>query len=346
LYGDEDALESIQEVQSEEGERYAQAVTPRRVYREELPVKMHFEVYAEFLEGGAPPSPPIGPPPVSSPPDSPEGPGKRRGAITPGSGDGPPKEREDAPDPEKQLCVCSCCRFLQIIDLHELCLWPGRDKQPTGKGDCQSFGPGQRLTDEAPKPWVDCSAPLSGVGRGSFDGSQPYPFDREYVECMGNRGPARGREKREYEYYLSQTNFLGIKTWGEGKYGYDRAAGCVYRGLDEPSIAHDRAGPNMAWTWDWLSIGLIIDSCNGGAIKAMCYFSYKDAGVLTEMSPPRILYDPGMWLWSNCDRPDPVTQAKVLARMDQYQKLAREFHDLYGSYMLPEDKLARGLDGR
>ena len=56
--------------------------------------------------------------------------------------------------------------------------------------------------------------------------------------------------------------------------------GCQYWTTDEPyHLMEHPASSVRSWRWDWVSIGLIVDTCHDWVIRRMCILTYKDWGV-------------------------------------------------------------------
>jgi hypothetical protein len=146
--------------------------------------------------------------------------------------------------------------------------------------DSQDYGEGNAI-DATEGTTVDGSAPRVVDGEGRSNKTDSHGNNR--ISGYGDSeqvGPA-SKIARTHDIIMANNcpgQKLGYRE-GEGQ-GADSGGGCEYIMHDEPW--RDLGGGSGTWKWEWISVGLILDSCHKDAIKGLCVFSRTDYGTFDE----------------------------------------------------------------
>ena len=173
-------------------------------------------------------------------------------------------------------CKCRCCRFMQIILKSDFSVNGGKPVPPY---------------DLPAMPFVDAlSFPIKGMPMAGpwtprvRDGSQRR-MDGEYASGYGDTDTTYGPTADQYYDKNCPKRQFGYTDDNTSKED-PLLTGCKYKmhdtpfgGLSDKSISK-RFPAHSPWTWEWVSLGLILDSCQNNAVRRICEFSWTDQGEL------------------------------------------------------------------
>jgi hypothetical protein len=127
--------------------------------------------------------------------------------------------------------------------------------------------PGSGVNDpvEPKKDFVDCACDdpnNPAEDRHGCDGQKDPD-----AHCMGDRSEDTDESRAGRGYVSGGNRHRDIRTR------------CLYLGFDNPhQLFGHKLDHTISYHWNWVSLGLIIDTCNDWIIKRLCKFTRDDIG--------------------------------------------------------------------